>query len=131
MVRFLVNAAIFFISAAVGLAVAAWVLPDMTLSVSSFIISVVIFGVMQSVLSPFLFKVTANNAQAVVGGVGLFSTLVALIITEAISDGLQIDGFTTWVLAALIVWLTTMLAALLLPLLVFKKILANRDGNTK
>jgi len=48
---------------------------------------------------------------------------VALIVTAAISDGLSIEGFTTWFLAALVIWLASMVAALILKLTIAKKVI--------
>ena len=121
MIRFLVRAAIFFVSSAVGLFVANAVLEDMTIdSVTSFLWVVVIFTVLQSLFAPFLAKVTARNASALLGAVGLISTFLALLIAATISDGLTINGASTWLYASLIVWLVTMLATLLIPLILVK-----------
>jgi uncharacterized membrane protein YvlD (DUF360 family) len=121
MIRFLVRAAIFLASAAVGLFVANAVLEDMTIdSVTSFLWVVVIFAVLQSLFAPFLTKATAKNASALLGAVGLISTFLALLIAATVSDGLTIDGASTWLLASLIVWLVTMLATLLIPVILVK-----------
>ena len=42
------------------------------------------------------------------------------MITDLVSDGLTIRGATTWILATLIVWLATMLASILLPVILVK-----------
>ena len=39
---------------------------------------------------------------------------VALLITDILSDGLDIEGVGTWILATLIVWVCTMVATLIL-----------------
>ena len=121
MIRFLVRAAIFFASSAVGLVVANALLDGMTIdSLTSFLWVVVIFTVLQSLFAPFLTKVTARNASALVGAVGLLSTFLALLVAATISDGLSIDGASTWLYASLIVWLVTMLATLLIPVILVK-----------
>lgn len=120
MIRFLVRGAIFVGSAAIGLLVADAVLDDMSLSWTSLVVVSAIFAAIQSVIAPFLVKVTARNAPALVGGVGLFSVMIALMVTSWLNDGLQISGASTWLLAGLIVWLVTMLASLLLPLILVK-----------
>ena len=121
MIRFLVRAVIFLASAAVGLFVANAVLEDMTIdSVTSFLWVVVIFAVLQSLFAPFLAKATAKNASALLGAVGLISTFLALLVAATVSDGLTIDGASTWLLASLIVWLVTMLATLLIPIILVK-----------
>ena len=78
MIRFLVRAAIFLVSAAVGLLVAAALVDGVDVTTSGFLVAVVLFAAIQSVLSPFIAKVTARNAAALLGGVGLLSTFVAL-----------------------------------------------------
>ena len=107
-------------ASAIGLLVAKLTLDGMAIDLTSFISVVVIFTVLQSVLAPFIAKMSARNAPALLGGVGLLSTFVALLVTALISDGLTIDGLSTWVLASLIVWLVTMLATLLLPIVLVK-----------
>jgi len=121
MVRLLIRAAIFVVTAALGLLVAMWLLPDVHLSASGFITAVLVFAVAQSVLSPFIFKMTHRYAPAVIGGIGLVSTFVALLIASLFPGGLTIDGAVTWVLATLVVWIVTALGAWLLPLIFLKK----------
>lgn len=120
MIRFLVRAGIFLGSAAVGLLVASLLVDQMSISAASFLVVVVIFAALQSVLAPFLAKTTARNAPALLGAVGLLSTFLALLITTVVSDGLSISGASSWLVASLIVWLVTMLATLLLPWLLVK-----------
>jgi hypothetical protein len=46
-----------------------------------------------------------------------------------LTDGLRISGLTTWVLATVVVWAAALAANLLLPLVIFKRVLAEaRDG---
>jgi uncharacterized membrane protein YvlD (DUF360 family) len=120
MIRFLIRTAIFLASAAIGLLVAKVVLDGMSIDATSFITVVVIFAVLQSILTPFFAKVTSRNAPALLGATGLISTYVALLIADLVSDGLTIEGFDTWVFATLIVWIVTMLATLLLPIILVK-----------
>lgn len=119
-IRFLLRSLVFLASAAIGLLVAKYALDGMTIDWSSFVIVVVIFAVLQSVLAPFLAKTAARNAPALLGGIGLVTTFVSLAITAAVTDGLTIDGASTWLFATLIVWLVTMLATLLLPIILVK-----------
>ena len=128
MLRFLIRTVIFLASAAVGLLVADIVLADFTIDGRSFVIDVVIFAVLQSILSPFIFKAAATSAPAILGGVGLVSTFVALLITELVSSGFTIKGVQTWLFATLIVWIVTMLATLLLPLLLLRRAVTGAEG---
>ena len=45
-----------------------------------------------------------------------------MIITTVLSDDLQIDGLSTWVVATLIVWGASLVTTLLLPVFVFKSL---------
>jgi len=102
------------------------VLDDMTVEPSGFVVAVLVFTVAQAILSPFIMKVAARNAPAFLGGIGLVSTLVALVIANVFTDGLSISGATTWILASLIVWLVTALAAFFLPFVVLRN--RRQDG---
>lgn len=120
MIRFLIRTAVFLVSTAIGLVVAMLVLDDMSIDATAFIVVVVIVAVLQAVLAPFLAKSTARNAPALLGGVGLISTFIALVVANVAVDGLTITGVSTWVLATLIVWIVTMIASFLLPVILVK-----------
>jgi hypothetical protein len=125
MIRFLIRTGIFFLSALIGIIVANLLLDDMHVDTKSYLYVAIIFALIQAVLSPLIFKGVARNATAFTGGIGIISTLVALIITDVVSDGMSISGIGTWILAALIVWLAGALAAFLLPLVLLKKVVNN------
>lgn len=120
MIRFLVNAAISLAAAAVGLLVADAVLDGFDLDATGFFFVVVIFGVLQGVLGPFIAKTAHRNAPALMGGIGLVTTFVALLITELVSDGLSIEGISDWFFGTLIVWVASLAAVLILPLILVK-----------
>lgn len=121
MVRFLIHTAIALGTSAIGLLIASWVLPDFKMQLSGFVIAVVVFTVAQAILSPFVFNVARKHATWVLGGVGLVSTFLALLVASLFPGGLQISGIVTWILATLVVWLVTALGAWLLPLIFIKK----------
>jgi hypothetical protein len=73
-IRLLLRTAVFLGSAAIGLLVAAWLVPGVSVSVSGFITAVVIFSVAQAILSPFFLKMASRYASAFLGGIGLVST---------------------------------------------------------
>jgi len=124
-ITFLIRAAIFVVSAALGLIVADLILPGFYLHWNDwwgFVLAVVIFAVLQSVLAPWLFTITRRHANALIGGIGLVSTFVALLIAVVVpAAGIGIDGPVAWILGTLIVWLVTALATWLLPPLFIKK----------
>lgn len=126
MIRLVVRTVIAVAANAVGLIVAALVLDRMEIDVTSFVVAVVIFTVVFAVLQPFLAVQLRRLGPAALGGVSLIATLVALVITDLVSDGFTISGVTTWVLAALIVWLGALIAAFVLPYLGLKRYLEER-----
>jgi len=123
MVRLLVRIAVTLLANGAGLLVAALVLDEMQIDLTSFIIAVVIFTVVLAVLTPFMESQLRKRQSAALGGVALIATLVSLVLTDLISDGFSIDGIGTWLAAAVIVWVASLLAAFVLPYLGLKKYL--------
>lgn len=128
MVRFLINIAISLVTAALGLLVNSWILPDFHLDVSGFLIAVLVFTVAQAILAPFIFNVARQYASALLGGIGLVSTFVALLIASLFPGGIRIDGVVTWILATLIMWIITALGTWLLGLWWLRNRRAERTG---
>jgi uncharacterized membrane protein YvlD (DUF360 family) len=121
MVRFLIRAAIFLVTAALGLLIAAWILPDFHIEWGGFLVAAAVFAIAQSVLSPFIFNLARKYASAILGGIGLVSTFLALLIASLFPGGIRIEGAVTWVLATLVVWIVTALGGWVLPLLFLRK----------
>lgn len=121
MVRWIIRTAMFLGSAMLGIVLAWLLLDDFRLSLPGFVTAVIVFAVAQSLLSPLIEKAIKRYAEALLGGVGLLSTFVALLIASLFPGGLQISEVTTWVLATLVVWLVTALGTWLLPLIVEKQ----------
>ena len=126
MIRLAIRLVIALVSNAVGLIVAAAVLDGMSLNATGFIVAVVVFTAVFALLQPFLVSVLRRSPGPVLGGVALIATLVSLIITELLTDGLSIRGVGTWIAATVIVWLGSVLAAFILPYLGLKKYLDER-----
>ena len=126
MIRLLVRTLIALVANAVGLIVAAIVLDDVHLDAASFVVAVVIFTGVFVLLQPFLAVNLRRMGPGMLGVVSLLATLVSLIVTDLLTDGLSISGVLTWILAALIVWLVALVATLLLPFLGLKKFLDER-----
>ena len=129
MVRFLIRAAIFLGTAALGLLIAWWLLPGFDIDWAGFLVAMVVFAIAQSLLSPVITKLATRHAPEILGGVGLVSTFLALLLATVIANGLRIDGLLTWVLATLIVWLVTALGTWLLSVVFLKRrVGARRDA---
>ena len=121
MKRMLVRVALFLGSVAVALLVA-WLLlgADFRVSVLGFLTAVIVFSVAQVAVSPVVDKLARRYAEPLLGGVGLISTFIALLVATLLSGGLRIHGVSTWIAATLIVWLVTALATLVVPRLLAK-----------
>ena len=54
---------------------------------------------------------SGGGTRRLLGGVALIATLLSLIVTDLVSDGFSIDGSSTWLAAAVIVWARALVAA--------------------
>ncbi len=68
----------------------------------------------------FFLKMASRYASTFLGGIGLVSTLAALILASLFSSGISIRGIGSWIAVTVLVRLVT-LATLVLPVLVLKK----------
>jgi uncharacterized membrane protein YvlD (DUF360 family) len=106
--RWLVRIVFAVLANAVALILAAVVLDGFELDAGSFVVAVLIFSVLSLLLRPLLGWVVVKRARPLLGIVGLVTTFGVLLITDLVSDGIQIEGAGTWILATVIVWLATM-----------------------
>lgn len=129
MIRLVIRTAVMLVANAVGLIVAASILDGMSLDWSGLVWATVIYTVVFALMQPFLAVQARRRAGPLLGGVALIAALIALIVTNVISDGLNITGFATWIEAAVIVWIASLLAAFILPFLGLKKYLQDNNKN--
>lgn len=115
MTRIVVRAVVVLASWAIGLAVAAWIVPNVSVSTTGFIVAVVLFAVSQALVSLSILKLPHGYASLLLGATGLALTLVALSIASAATHQLSIDGMASWVATTIVVWLVTTLGAVCLP----------------
>ena len=126
MIRLLVRMAVAVAANAVGLIVAAALLDGVHLNGAAFFVAVVIFTVAFALLHPFLFIQLRRLRLVAFVAAALLATLIALIVTDLVSDGLTINGAGTWIAATVIVWLAALLAAFILPFLGLRKFMEER-----
>jgi hypothetical protein len=100
---------------AIGLTVAAWVVPYVSVSASGFVFAVVFFWVAQTSLSVWILKLPHGWASLLLGSTGLTLTFAAMSLASVLTDGLSIRRTASWVAATVIVWLVTTIGAILLP----------------
>ncbi|CAH0137749.1 MULTISPECIES: phage holin family protein [unclassified Microbacterium] len=125
MITFLIRLFVFLASAAIGLIVADLVLPGFMIQWDrwwGFVICIVIFAILQSALSPLIARLADRYAPVLTGGIGIVSTLVALIVVVLLPiGGLRITDAAGWIVGAVIVWIVTALCTLLLPMIFLKR----------
>jgi hypothetical protein len=124
-ITLLFRALMYLVSAGLGLIVADLVLEGFQIEWDKwwgFVVCIVIFAILQSVLAPWVSKIADRYAPVLMGGIGIFSTLISLIIVVLLPiGGLRIVDLTGWLLGSVIVWLITALGSVLLPLIFLRK----------
>ncbi len=126
MIRILIRLAVYFAAAAIGLIVAAAIFDGVEVDTLGFVEVAAIYALILALITPALERSAARGRNALSGGVGLGATFLALLATVLISDNLTVDGVGTWIGATIVVWLATMIAGLLLPILVVKHVVDER-----
>lgn len=125
MIRLLAQSVLTVLGNATGLLVAAVLVPGFHISSLGFIISVVFFTIAQIILAPFVLKLAIKHAPAFRGGIALVTTFIVLILTVWLTDGLRISSLVGWVVAPMVIWLASVLAGIVLPMVLFKKALSD------
>lgn len=131
MMRMLAQLVLAVLANAVGLLAASVLLEGFSIDAMSFVVVVLVFSATTTILSPLIFKIALTNASYLVGGIALVTTFVGFVVTDVLTDGLSINGLSTWVVATLVVWLASVVASLVLPLMMFKKVLGNNDSSRR
>ncbi|KQR45199.1 hypothetical protein ASF87_13115 [Microbacterium sp. Leaf161] len=125
MITLLFRALMYLVSAGLGLIAADLLLEGFQIEWDKwwgFVICIVIFAILQSVLAPWVSRMADRYAPVLMGGIGIFSTLIALVIVVLLPiGGLRIVDLSGWMLGSVIVWLITALGSVLLPLIFLRK----------
>ncbi len=112
-VRWLLRIGLSVAANAVALLVVALLLDDFSIDATDFVFALIVFSILSLLLRPILVWAVAKWARPLLGIVGLVVTFVILLITDLVSDGIEIEGAVTWILATVIVWLGTVVFELL------------------
>jgi hypothetical protein len=115
MTRILLRTVALLGSWGIGLLVAALIVPRVSVSVSGFIVAVVLFSVAQAMLSELILKLPRETATLFLGATALVLTVVALILASVITHGITIRGLASWAATTVLAWLVATLVAILLP----------------
>ncbi len=109
--RFGIRVAASLAGVAVGLLLADALLSKLSLNATALLEATVIFWIVHLVVQFLALRVLIRQPSVALAGLlALASTVVALIIVNVIVSGLSISGASTYVLATLIIWLSTALA---------------------
>jgi len=93
---------------AVGILVSSAVLSKFSIDATAVVEAILIFWLVHLVVQLLALKVLVHEPSiALAGLLALASTIVALIIVNAIVSGLTIHGFQTYLFATLIIWVAT------------------------
>ncbi|HKL46841.1 MAG TPA: phage holin family protein [Roseovarius sp.] len=131
MIRFLLSIIAYLIANAVGLLIAAVLLPGFVINPLSFVVAVAIFSLVQTILGPLITKISFKSFPQLMGGIALVTIFVGLFVTEIFIDGMQIGGIANWLAATLLVWLGSLIASILLPLYVFTQLVDKAGENAR
>jgi hypothetical protein len=107
MPRFLVRIGVTLASAAIGLGVAVLLVPGFKVRLGAFIFAVIALTIVQALLAPLVARLVGRHVPALEGGVGVISTLVSLLVVALVPGGVSANRLSTWLVAAVIVWLFT------------------------
>lgn len=96
---------------ACGLLLSAAVLEDFSLTASAFVVSTLLFWLVHIVVQVLALKVLVRQPSVALAGLlALAATVVALIIVALVVSGLHIHGATTYLVATVIIWVTSAIA---------------------
>lgn len=126
MIRFLLRAGINLVDSLVALLLAAWFIDGVHMNWGGLVVAIVVFTVAQAILAPFVFSMARKYASAILGGIGIVSTFLALWVATLFPGGLRIEGVTAWVVAPLLVWVVTALAGWILGIFIIDRWWARR-----
>ncbi|GAA6161782.1 hypothetical protein NBRC116589_39560 [Ruegeria sp. HU-ET01832] len=107
---------------AIGLLLAAILLPEFAIRPISFIVVVIVFTLIQWIAEPLILKLGAKRAPAIKGGIALIVTFVGLLLTDLITNGLTVGGISNLLASTLLVWLGALIASIVLPIYVFTEL---------
>jgi hypothetical protein len=108
LVRLGIRAGTSLVGIAIGLLLSSAVLDKFSVDATAVVEATLVFWVVHLVVGFVALKVLVREPSlALAGLLALGSTIVSLIIVNAIVSGLSIRGLQTYVLATAIVWLAT------------------------
>lgn len=98
------RAGVMLASSAIALILAAVIFDRFDIGVISFPIAVIVFTLVSLVAKPIVESLVKQHAREIYWGVGLVTTFFTLLVTDLISNGIQVEGIFTWVASTGLIW---------------------------
>ncbi len=93
---------------ALGILLSSALLDDFSIDLTALVEASLVFWVIHVVIQIFVLRVLVRQPSVALAGLlALTSTILSLIIVNAIVSGLFVHGAATYVLATLLIWLAT------------------------
>jgi uncharacterized membrane protein YvlD (DUF360 family) len=124
--RFIAWIVVGLVTNAVALLVAAAVLDGFDIDAVAFPVVVIVFTLIGALAHPVIEAFIEKSVQLLASFVGLVAAFVTLLITDVVSDNLNISGIDTWILATLILWAASLLTSLLIGKRIYERISGQR-----
>ena len=108
LVRFGIRIAASLIGIAAGLVLSVALLDDFAATTAGIVEATIVFWVVHLIANFFAVKVLVKDPSiALAGLLALASTIVSLIVVNLIVSAISISGAGTYIVATLIIWITT------------------------
>jgi putative membrane protein len=108
LVRWVIRLGMTLVAIAVGLLLSAGLLEDFHVDTQGLVLATALFWVVHIVVQFLALRVLIRQPSiAMAGLLALASTIIALVVVNIVVDGISIKGAGTYVLATLIIWITT------------------------
>jgi uncharacterized membrane protein YvlD (DUF360 family) len=120
--RLLASLLVSLVTNAIALLVASVVVSGFDIDAIAFPVVVIVFTVISVLVRPVLEAFIERSVQILASFVGLIAAMITLLATDLLSDNLEIDGIVPLFLASLLIWLGSILAALLVGRWIFRKV---------
>jgi hypothetical protein len=99
---------------AAGIILSVALLGDFSADAAAIVTATLVFWIVHLVVNFLALRVLVRQPSVALAGLlALASTIVALIIVNLLVSGISVHGATTYVLATLIIWITTAVADVL------------------
>lgn len=128
MTRFFISTVAYLAANAIGLLLAVVLLPGFVIDPLSFVVVVAVFSLVQSIVGPLIARLSSKRLPQLMGGIALVTVFVGLFVSDLVTDGMTIGGISNWLAATLLIWLGSLIAAVLLPVFVFKQLATNAQS---